>query len=101
MNDANTDLTWSSILRMALGHKKTFTTANLLSILSTLLYLPVPLIIPSLINEVLLKQPGFFTKILSRFLPQQLVTPTLIFISAFTLVLFLRVITEILTVQAP
>lgn len=98
MNNANTDLTWSSILRMALEHKKTFTTANLLSILSTLLYLPVPLIIPSLINEVLLKQPGFFTKTLSWLLPQQLVTPTLIFISAFVLVLIIRITTEILTV---
>lgn len=90
--------TWSSILNMALKHKRNFIFANVISILATLIYLPVPLIIPSLINEVILKQPGFFTKVLSQFLPINLVTPALIMITAFLFVLLLRIIEEILRI---
>ena len=98
MNTPYSAFTWPSIIKIALAHKKNFTLANILSMIKTLMYLPVPLIIPSLINEVLLKQPGFFTKLLSRVLPAHLITPGLILISAFTLVLILRLIVEILGV---
>lgn len=98
MTEQPTLFTWPSLLKMALQHKLNFLLANLLAVISTLLYLPVPLIIPSLINEVLLKQPGFFTKILSYFLPLSLITPTLILITAFSLVLILRICVEFLTV---
>lgn len=98
MSQPNSLFTWSSILKMALEHKKNFALTNIVAVVKTLLYLPVPLIIPSLINEVLLKQPGFFTKILSRVLPENLITPGLILITAFTLVLTLRVFVGILGV---
>ncbi|MBA3535409.1 MAG: ABC transporter ATP-binding protein [Tatlockia sp.] len=90
--------TWTSILRMALSHKKTFAWANILALITTLLSLPIPLIIPSLINEVLLKQPGFFTKVLSQIVSKPLITPTLIMITAFALVMLLRLGSEILKV---
>lgn len=89
---------WTSIFKMALEHKINFVLANILTALSTLIYLPVPLIIPSLINEVLLKQPGFFTKILAYILPINLITPALILITAFLIVLVLRLFVEFLTV---
>ena len=98
MDKSNQAFTWSSILKMALDHKKTFALANILSVITTLLSLPIPLIIPSLINEVLLKQPGFFTKALSHVVSESLITPALILITAFALVMSLRLITEILTV---
>jgi ATP-binding cassette subfamily C protein len=90
--------TWRDILKMALSHKKDFVLANVMSVFSMLIYLPVPLIIPSLINEVLLKNPGFFTKSLSYILPRQLITPALILITAFLLVLAMRVMGEVLLV---
>jgi ATP-binding cassette subfamily C protein len=96
MSKPNSLFTWSSILKMSLEHKKNFALTNIVAVGKTLLSLPVPLIIPSLINEVLLKQPGFFTKILSRVLPEKLITPGLILITAFTLVLTLRVFAGIL-----
>ena len=98
MNELKRAFTWSSILKMALEHKGNFLSANVISVFAMLIYLPVPLIIPSLINEVILKQPGFFTKTLSHFLPLNVITPTLILTVAFLLVLFLRTIAEILRV---
>ena len=97
MNQPN-GFTWSSILKIAFEHKKNFILANIIAVIKTLTYLPVPLIIPCLINEVLLKQPGFFTKMLSVVLPEHLITPALILITAFTLVLTLRVFDEILNI---
>ena len=98
MTKQNKLFTWSSILKIALEHGKNFALANIIAVIKTLIYLPVPLIIPSLINEVLLKQPGFFTKMLSKVLSAYLITPGLILITAFTLVLTLRVFVEILGV---
>lgn len=98
MTKRNNLFTWSSILKTALEHRKNFALANILAVLKTLIYLPVPLIIPSLINEVLLNQPGFFTKMLFVVLPAHLITPGLILITAFTLVLTLRVFDEILNI---
>lgn len=93
-----TGFSWRSIFKMAVRHQKNFVLANFMSIIATLIALPLPLIIPSLINEVLLKQPGFFTKVLAYFLPGPLITPTLILMTAFLLVFMLRVINEILTI---
>lgn len=89
MGKSNQVFSWASILKMALDHKKTFALANIISVITTLMSLPIPLIIPSLINEVLLKQPGFFTKALSHIVSEPLITPALILITAFALVMIL------------
>ncbi len=98
MGKSNQVFTWASIFKMALDHKKNFVLANIISVITTLMSLPIPLIIPSLINEVLLKQPGFFTRALSHIVSVPLITPALILITAFALVMILRLSTEILTV---
>lgn len=98
MGKSNQVFSWANILKMALDHKKTFALANIISVITTLISLPIPLIIPSLINEVLLKQPGFFTKALSHIVSEPLITPALILITAFALVMILRLSAEILTV---
>ncbi len=82
--------TWRYIFSIAIEHRKNLLIANFIAIVATVFALPVPLIIPSLINEVLLKQPGFFTKLLGYFIPQIWITPAIILISAFFLVLILR-----------
>lgn len=94
--DGKISFTWRYIFSIAMTHKKDLLIANFVSIIATLLALPEPLIIPSLINDVLLKQPGFFTKGLSYFLPEIWITPTIILITAFFLVLFLRICVSIL-----
>ncbi len=44
-----------------------FNRANLYGILATLLLLPLPMLIPILIDEVLLEHPGKTTEIISQF----------------------------------
>ncbi len=98
MVNKSVGFSWHAIFKMAVGHRKNFIFANVISVIATLIALPVPLIIPSLINEVLLKQPGFFTNALAYFIPSQWINPSLILITAFLLVLILRVLNEILTI---
>lgn len=49
---------WPGILALMLSHRRELAGANLLAILGALLAVPVPLLIPMLVDEVLLQRPG-------------------------------------------
>ena len=49
-------LTWAEIRRLALRHRKGLILANLIAVLATLCSVPIPLLLPLLVDEVLLKQ---------------------------------------------
>ncbi|MBU1669394.1 ABC transporter ATP-binding protein/permease [bacterium] len=57
-----------SILREIYKHKKVLMVANLVAILSTLLTIPVPLLIPLLIDEIILGKGGEITQTIDRYL---------------------------------
>jgi len=57
-----------SILREISKHKKVLMIANLVAILSTLLTIPVPLLIPLLIDEIILGKGGKITQIIDQYL---------------------------------
>jgi ABC-type multidrug transport system fused ATPase/permease subunit len=57
-----------SIFQEIYKHKKVLIAANLVAILSTLLILPVPLLIPMLIDELILGQAGKVTQIIDHFM---------------------------------
>ena len=50
--------TWSEVTRMVMSHRRELVAANLIAILGALVAVPVPLLIPLLVDEVLLGQPG-------------------------------------------
>jgi len=56
-----------SIFQEIYKHKKVLIAANLVAILSTLLILPVPLLIPMLIDEIILGKAGKVTAIIDQF----------------------------------
>ena len=56
-----------SILKEINKHKKVLITANVVAIFSTLLLLPVPLLIPMLIDEIILGKAGKVTEIIDQF----------------------------------
>jgi len=49
---------WKRIIGIALSHKKQLVSAHLMAFLGTLASVPVPLLMPLLVDEVLLDQPG-------------------------------------------
>ena len=45
-------LTWAEIRRLALRHRKGLILANLIAVLATLCSVPIPLLLPLLVDEV-------------------------------------------------
>ena len=53
---------WAYIIGIALEHKRMLIAANIVAILAVIASVPIPLLFPLLVDEVLLKQPGDFMR---------------------------------------
>jgi ATP-binding cassette subfamily C protein len=62
-------LTWAEIRRLALRHRKGLILANLIAFVATLCSVPIPLLLPLLVDEVLLQQGDAALKVMDRLLP--------------------------------
>lgn len=62
---------WQYILDIAKTHKRQLITANIIAVIATLASVPVPLLMPLLVDEVLLNQPGVVVNSINA------ITPTL------------------------
>lgn len=90
--------TWRSIASVALKHRKELIIANLVAILAAVASVPVPLLMPLLVDEVLLGQPGAIVAAVDRLFPDTWRGPALYIFSVFALTVLLRVIAIILNV---
>ena len=64
-------LSWAEIRRLALHHKKALILANLVAVLATLCSVPIPLLLPLLVDEVLLNDGDAALKVMDNFLPTE------------------------------
>ncbi|WP_394375712.1 ABC transporter ATP-binding protein [Stutzerimonas frequens] len=62
-------LSWVEIRRLALRHRKALILANLVAVLATLCSVPIPLLLPLLVDEVLLGAGDAALRVMDRFLP--------------------------------
>lgn len=62
--------TWRQILAFALEHKPRLVRANIIAILATLVSVPLPLLLPVLVDEVLLDEPGPVLPVMNAVLPE-------------------------------
>ena len=81
---------WQYILSIAKQHKHQLILANIIAVLATLASVPVPLLLPLLVDEVLLKQPGVVVNTINNFTPATWHGPVLYIISILFITLFLR-----------
>jgi ATP-binding cassette subfamily C protein len=68
-------LDWTQIRRLALHHKKSLWIANGIAVLAVLCSVPIPLLLPLLVDEVLLGKGDSALIFMNRFLPQSLHKP--------------------------
>ncbi|PAA04947.1 ABC transporter ATP-binding protein [Pseudomonas fragi] len=61
--------TWAEIRRLALRHKKALWLANGVAVLATLCSVPIPLLLPLLVDEVLLGNGDAALKVMNHWLP--------------------------------
>ena len=60
---------WQRILKIALLHKRELILAHIIAFLTTILIVPIPLLMPLLVDEVLLDQPAILVNSINWFFP--------------------------------
>ncbi len=89
--------TFKNILHEALKHKKYIIIAHIIAIFSVIISLPIPMMIPLLIDEILLDKPGYMLEIMHSIFNEQKSSYFYIFIILVS-VIFLRAVGLALTV---
>ncbi|HEX5711503.1 MAG TPA: ABC transporter ATP-binding protein [Sulfuricurvum sp.] len=62
-------ITFKNLFTMMLRYKRELVWGNLIAIVATLISIPIPLLIPLMVDEVLLKKGGVITEAIDRFTP--------------------------------
>lgn len=89
---------WKYIIEVAKRHKKQLILANLIAIVATIASIPVPLLLPLLVDEVLLNNPGVVVQTINSITPSLWHEPLLYILSILVLTLFLRISSLVLSV---
>lgn len=84
---------WRELIGMVLSHRRELVAANLIAILGAVVSVPVPLLIPLLVDEVLLDQPGQAVAWMNRVFPDSWHGPVLYISAILLLTLLLRLLT--------
>ncbi|MBA1330131.1 ABC transporter ATP-binding protein, partial [Candidatus Endoriftia persephone str. Guaymas] len=89
---------WNELTSMVLRHRRELLAANLIAILGAIVAVPIPLLIPLLVDEVLLDQPGRAVAIMDQLFPSAWHGPFLYIGAVLLLTILLRLIALLLGV---
>ena len=65
-NEGVKQYTWDYVRKLALQHKRHLVKAHIIALLAALISVPVPLLMPLLVDEVLLDKPGRLVAAMNR-----------------------------------
>jgi len=89
---------WNTIARIAFKHKKELIIANVIALLATLSSVPVPLLMPLLVDEVLLNKPGTIVHFINQFTPLQWQQPIVYLVAVLLASVLLRLMALIFNI---
>jgi ATP-binding cassette subfamily C protein len=89
---------WADLAAMAARHRRELVFANLVAVLATLAAVPVPLLMPVLVDEVLLDQPGPAVAFMNRLFPDAWHGPVLYVLAVLVASAVLRTVAVVLGV---
>ena len=89
---------WAYIIGIALEHKKKLIAANIVAILAVIASVPIPLLFPLLVDEVLLHKPGSLVGIMNTMFPENWHGPVLYIGSVLLFTMMLRVLSLVMSV---
>ena len=90
--------TWDYLLQVALRHRRELVAANLIAIVAVMVSIPVPLLMPLMVDEVLLGQPGYLVAHMQQLFPPSWHGPVLYIAAILGLTVVLRVLALALNV---
>lgn len=82
---------WKYVVSIAREHKRALLVANIVAVLSVLASIPIPLLFPLLVDEVLLQQPGILVDWIGGLFPANWSGPTLYITFILLVTVVLRV----------
>ena len=89
---------WKTIYQIALEHKKQLIYSHLIAILATIASVPVPLLMPLLVDEVLLNKPGVVIRTINQIAPLEWQQPIVYIGVVLVASLLLRIISIIFNI---
>jgi len=89
---------WNWIIGIALQHKRELIIANIVALFGAIASVPIPLLMPLMVDEVLLDQPGVIVQTLQPIFPADWHGPVLYIGSVLVITLLLRFLALIATV---
>lgn len=89
---------WPAIFQLAQPHKKILVQAHLIALLAAIILVPVPMLMPLLVDEVLLNQPGMLIGLLDSLFPQDWLSASFYIVIIMVATIFLRLIGTLLSV---
>ncbi|HEY9034556.1 MAG TPA: ABC transporter ATP-binding protein, partial [Pseudomonadales bacterium] len=81
---------WSYIFNVARQHRSVLIQAHIIAIMAALVSVPVPLLMPLLVDEVLLHKPGAMVQFMDRLFPVSWHGPLLYILAVMVLTMLLR-----------
>ncbi|MEA3242288.1 MAG: ABC transporter ATP-binding protein [Pseudomonadota bacterium] len=90
--------TWARVWAIVEEHRRELVSANVIAVFAVLASVPLPLMMPLLVDEVLLKQPGFLVHAMDLMFPAAWHGAVLYISVILLLTVILRVITVMLSV---
>lgn len=91
-------INWAWLIQQAKQHKRRLIIANLIAIVATLISVPIPLLMPLMVDEVLLNQPASGVAFINDFLPVHWQEPASYIIVIFISVIIMRTVSQLLNI---
>ena len=93
-----TMINWSWLFIQAKKHRPRLITANIIAVIATLISVPIPLLMPLMVDEVLLHKPAEGIQYLNHLLPEQWQSPTGYILLVLFLVVLMRTVSQALNI---
>ncbi|MDA7746425.1 ABC transporter ATP-binding protein/permease [Psychromonas sp.] len=89
---------WSWLIQQAKQHKKRLIAANIIAVIATLISVPIPLLMPLMVDEVLLNNPADGIALINQFLPSGWQQSANYIIVIFIAVICMRITSQLLNI---
>ncbi|OED73279.1 ABC transporter ATP-binding protein [Vibrio splendidus ZS-139] len=98
MNNSEDTISRSWLITQVKKHKSKLLFANIIAIFATLISVPIPLLMPLMVDEVLLDKPASGLDMMNQLLPSSLQTPTGYIALTLLLVILMRTASQALNI---
>lgn len=93
-----TKLSTHWLIEQAKKHKKRLIIANIIAVVATLISVPIPLLMPLMVDEVLLNEPAKGIAFFNHFLPESMQQSASYIVLVLLLVILMRIMSQILNI---